>query len=38
MLLQQRIKDEDMAAKWRGEGGDIIPRREPVVVGGGPIE
>ena len=38
VLLQQRIKDEDMAAKWRGEGGDVIPRREPVVVGGGPIE
>jgi NADH-quinone oxidoreductase subunit B len=38
VLLQQRIKDEDMAAKWRGEGVEIVPRREPVVVGGGPIE
>jgi hypothetical protein len=27
-----------MAAKWRGEGGDVIPAREPIVVGGGPIE
>jgi NADH-quinone oxidoreductase subunit B len=39
VLLQQRIKNEDMAAKWRGEGADdIVPRREPIVVGGGGIE
>jgi NADH-quinone oxidoreductase subunit B len=34
----QKIRNEDMAAKWRGEGGDVIPQREPIVVGGGPIE
>ena len=28
VLLQQRIKDEDMAAKWRGEGGEIDPYPE----------
>ena len=63
VLLQQRIKNEDMAAKWRGDeyrnnrreyevddggyrthgvSGDPIPSnvppREPIVVGGGPIE
>lgn len=67
VLLQQRIKMEDMAAKWRGEeftpmassraerkravaaatrepaGGaatrpDAPPEREPIVVGGGPVE
>jgi NADH-quinone oxidoreductase subunit B len=38
VLLQQRIKNEDMAAKWRNEGDDVIPRREPIVVGGGAIE
>ena len=38
VLLQQRINDEDMAAKWRGEGAEVIPTREPIVVGGGPIE
>ncbi|MEJ7725089.1 MAG: NADH-quinone oxidoreductase subunit NuoB, partial [Ilumatobacteraceae bacterium] len=63
VLLQQRIKSEDMAAKWRGEGaqpmsrnerheelsqghvpppaGDTpggMPQRDPIVVGGGPIE
>ena len=39
VLLQQRIKNEDMAAKWRGDDvDDIVPRREPIVVGGGPIE
>jgi len=64
VLLQQRIKNEDMAAKWRGdpyrsnqttrantdagrvvaqgESADPIPAalppREPIVVGGGPIE
>jgi NADH-quinone oxidoreductase subunit B len=52
VLLQQRIKREDMAAKWRGEGTHILPSskrkakgngaagadREPIVVGGGPIE
>ena len=56
-LLQQRIKNEDMAAKWRGieatateqarldrEAGRSAatappePEREPIVVGGGPIE
>ena len=38
VLLQQRIKDEDVVAKWKGEGPAVIPRREPAVVGGGPIE
>ncbi len=59
VLLQQRIKNEDMAAKWRqGEGftsqqatrereriaaapvveAPKAPDREPIVVGGGPIE
>jgi NADH-quinone oxidoreductase subunit B len=61
VLLQQRIKNEDMAAKWRGEEFTTLqttrerervaarrsrrsrpPRgqreREPIVVGGGPIE
>ena len=38
VLLQQRIRNEDMAAKWRNEGHEVIPRREPIVVGGGPIE
>jgi NADH-quinone oxidoreductase subunit B len=58
VLLQQRIKNEDMAAKWRGEeftslqatrererlarAGDeptaAAPVREPIVVGGGPVE
>ena len=63
VLLQQRIKNEDMAAKWRGDeytnalrtrallddggtkGGSAAPVppveppvREPIVVGGGPIE
>ena len=62
MLLQQRIKNEDMAAKWRGDEGftslqttrerervaaitpaaetsvSAQPAREPIVVGGGPIE
>ena len=32
VLLQQRIQNEDMAARWRGEP------FEPIVVGGGPIE
>jgi NADH-quinone oxidoreductase subunit B len=42
VLLQQRIKNEDMGARWRGEGtrpmvtGAVV--REPIVVGGGPIE
>ena len=37
VLLQQRIKNEDMGARWRGEG--FVPLvREPIVVGGGPIE
>jgi NADH-quinone oxidoreductase subunit B len=62
VLLQQRIKNEDMAAKWRGDEGftslqttrerervaaiapapeqsaSTDPAREPIVVGGGPIE
>jgi NADH-quinone oxidoreductase subunit B len=38
VLLQQRIKTEDVAAKWRGETAEIITRREPIVVGGGQIE
>jgi NADH-quinone oxidoreductase subunit B len=42
VLLQQRIKNEDMAAKWRGEPfralGAEAPSREPIVVGGGPVE
>ena len=38
MLLQQKIRNEDMAAKWRGEGDEVVPNREPIVVGGGPIE
>jgi NADH-quinone oxidoreductase subunit B len=65
VLLQQRIKNEDMAAKWRGDeytnslrtralladaaetprglSDEPVPQvdppaREPIVVGGGPIE
>jgi NADH-quinone oxidoreductase subunit B len=50
VLLQQRIKNEDMGAKWRNEeftpltSGSKQSRaerraaREPIVVGGGPIE
>ena len=45
VLLQQRIKNEDMAAKWRNEEYTSIQQtearesgREPIVVGGGPIE
>jgi NADH-quinone oxidoreductase subunit B len=45
VLLQQRIKNEDMGARWRGEGTKPLTRssdrtvvREPLVVGGGPIE
>src|SRR4029079_4135719 len=32
--------NEDMAAKWRGDtgGGDVLDPREPIVVGGGPLE
>ena len=26
------------AAKWRGEGMEVVPKRVPVVVGGGSIE
>ncbi len=37
VLLQQRIKNEDMGARWRGEGSKPMVR-EPIVVGGGPIE
>ena len=41
VLLQQRIKNEDMGARWRGEGTkplNAATAREPIVVGGGPIE
>lgn len=42
VLLQQRIKNEDMGARWRGEGTKPMVKdvsmREPIVVGGGPIE
>ena len=45
VLLQQRIKNEDMAAKWRNEEYTSLQLtdaresgREPIVVGGGPIE
>ena len=37
VLLQQRIKNEDMGARWRGEGFKPM-ERETIVVGGGPIE
>src|SRR4029453_7628031 len=36
VLLQQRIKNEDMGARWRGEGTKPLVR-EPIVVGGGDI-
>ena len=32
VLLQERILNEDMAERWKGEA-----RPEPVVVGGGPV-
>ena len=38
VLLQQRIKNEDMAAKWRGDADAVVPKSHPIVVGGGPIE
>jgi NADH-quinone oxidoreductase subunit B len=40
VLLQQKIRNEDMGAKWRGDtgAGDVLDPREPIVVGGGPIE
>jgi len=46
VLLQQRIKNEDMGARWRGEGhvnmataaAAAAAAKEPIVVGGGPIE
>jgi NADH-quinone oxidoreductase subunit B len=49
VLLQQRIKNEDMAAKWRNEEFTSLqltaareagtdPGSQPIVVGGGPIE
>jgi len=43
VLLQQRIKNEDMAAKWRNEEYTSLQATaagdpEPIVVGGGPIE
>lgn len=41
VLLQQKIKNEDVAAKWRTAasptGDDVIPKRDPIVVGGGEI-
>ena len=37
VLLQQRIKNEDMGARWRGEGFKPMERKT-IVVGGGPIE
>ena len=47
VLLQQRIKNEDMAAKWRNEEYTSLQKTaarsaaatapEPIVVGGGPI-
>ena len=37
VLLQQRIKNEDMGARWRGEGFKPM-ERETIVVGGRPIE
>ena len=37
VLLQQRIKNEDMGARWRGEGHKALVR-DPIVVGGGPVE
>ena len=50
VLLQQRIKNEDMGAKWRNEEYTSLqqtaareraadePTPEPIVVGGGPVE
>jgi NADH-quinone oxidoreductase subunit B len=48
VLLQQRIKNEDMGAKWRNEAYTSLQKSatvknapaapEPIVVGGGPIE
>ena len=46
MLLQQRIKNEDMGAKWRNEEYTSLQNTaaraaaagQPIVVGGGPIE
>jgi NADH-quinone oxidoreductase subunit B len=32
VLLQQRIKNEDMGARWRGEGYVALNRGEPIVV------
>jgi NADH-quinone oxidoreductase subunit B len=37
VLLQQRIKNEDMGARWRGEGTRALVK-DPIVVGGGPVE
>jgi NADH-quinone oxidoreductase subunit B len=44
VLLQQKIKNEDVAAKWRAAASptadDVVPAaapREPIVVGGGDI-
>jgi NADH-quinone oxidoreductase subunit B len=46
VLLQQRIKNEDMGAKWRNEEYTSLQKtaarnaaaEQPIVVGGGPIE
>ena len=38
VLLQQRIKNEDMGARWRGEGTrPMSAAREPIGVGGGSV-
>ena len=37
VLLQQRIKNEDMGARWRGEEYKALVK-DPIVVGGGPVE
>jgi hypothetical protein len=34
VLLQARIKNEDMGAKWRNEEFDDVKRGEPIVVNG----
>jgi NADH-quinone oxidoreductase subunit B len=41
VLLQERIQNEDMAARWRGEGhrsGRTRPRRREAIEWGWPIE
>jgi NADH-quinone oxidoreductase subunit B len=34
VLLQQRIRNEDMAQKWRSSGAGADERGEPIVVSG----